>query len=479
MDWHGSVSCFLRDDTRELILEGALNAGKTTAALWKIRTFCFDHPGIKCLIARYAAGDTTTLLCPAWEAICQRAGESPVWHAEEEYYGFPNASRVYAFGLLSPERGRRYAKVRGWDGAVIHIDQAEELPPDLILELLGRPRQQGYPHQVIFTPNPMSVNDALSKMFPIDNHIPHRHYYSVSLDDNAHNLEPGTVEALKRAYPPSHAKHRTLILGLRGLNVIGDPVYGAHLDRPGAFRRDLHVRPLTYNPKVILHEGFDFGLHHPCWLIGQQPYAGGWHLLGGILGRDLYLDEFLPLVKRYRAQWFPTMVGIQTCCDPAGSHENSQGIRANGLMLLKEAGFDAVFRENSNAPDVRAATIERIAAHMLRRSVLGDEAFSITADPSRFLVIAVDGVREENVLADGCEAGYVWDPLPVSVGSKQVRRPKKDDWYDHFQNILEYLELNFGADRPTQEARAKRDAERKRQQPAPMSSRGSQGWMGG
>jgi hypothetical protein len=32
----------------------------------------------------------------------------------------------------------------------------------------------------------------------------------------------------------------------------------------------------------------------------------------------------------------------------------------------------------------------------------------------------------------------------VSVGSKQVRKPKKDGWFEHGQNCHEYLEVNFG-----------------------------------
>jgi hypothetical protein len=32
----------------------------------------------------------------------------------------------------------------------------------------------------------------------------------------------------------------------------------------------------------------------------------------------------------------------------------------------------------------------------------------------------------------------------VSVSNKQVRKPKKDGWYEHGQNCAEYLELTFG-----------------------------------
>ncbi len=45
------------------------------------------------------------------------------------------------------------------------------------------------------------------------------------------------------AYPPEHAKHRSVILGKRGLNVTGTPVY------KGMFRRDVHVGQPAYNPQ--------------------------------------------------------------------------------------------------------------------------------------------------------------------------------------------------------------------------------------
>jgi hypothetical protein len=33
----------------------------------------------------------------------------------------------------------------------------------------------------------------------------------------------------------------------------------------------------------------------------------------------------------------------------------------------------------------------------------------------------------------------------VSVGSKQMRKPKKDGWHEHPMNVVEYLEANFGS----------------------------------
>jgi len=474
MRWRGPISQFLQDPTAEIDLEGALNCGKTTGALWKIRNATIAQPGIWWYLARFADGDTTTKLCPAWEAICHQSGEVPTWHSEELYYQFSNGSRVYAFGLKAPDHLSRYAKLRGLGVGGIYIDQAEELPADFSGELRARLRQPGYTHQLLFSPNPPNVTHWLAKEFPEENTIPGRRYYSVSLYDNAHNLPPETIVALERAYAPEHAKHRSVILGKRGLNVTGEPVYG------GAFRRSLHVRPVAYRPEAVLLESFDFGKHHPCVVFAQQPYHGGLHLLGGIQGQDLFLEDFLPIVGQYRAHWFPEGSGRQTCCDPAGAHASSQGVRYTAVDILREHGWRPVWKEHANAPDVRAAMVERLAGHMRRRSGSG-EAFAIESDPAKWLLVSQERPSPWAFLADGCEAGYVWDEHYVSVGSKQVRKPKKDGWFEHGQNCLEYLELNFGADQGTaEEVERKRQAAQRRQaaQGSGPGIGGPTAWMG-
>jgi hypothetical protein len=155
----------------------------------------------------------------------------------------------------------------------------------------------------------------------------------------------------------------------------------------------------------------------------------------------MYLEDFLPLVFQNRREWFPNPVEIRTCCDPAGAADNSHGVRSNGLLVLKAHGFHPRFDKNSNAPDVRLAMIERSAGHMRRRTPQG-EAFQI--QPDRWLRASTDAIVPWRFLADGFEAGYVWDDHFVSVGSKQIRKPKKDGWFEHGQNCHEYLELNFG-----------------------------------
>lgn len=456
MKWVGPVADFFVDQTRHVDLEGAIRSGKTTAALHKVLDSALQHPGINWLICRYSDEDTKTKLKPVWEKLCFDAGVPITWRPDGKYYELANGSKVYCFGLKAQDLTLRYSKFRGITLACIYNDQTEELPYDVYEELSGRLSQPGYPQQIILTPNPTDDNHWLATRFPENNRMVGHRYYRVSLYDNAHNLAPETIQGLEMTYPVGHAKHRPMLLGQRGVNVIGRPVYGA-LDarepESAAFQRDRHVRPLAMDPNLPLYESIDFGKHHPCVVWAQiTPYAE-LHLLGGILGWNLDLKTFAPIVQQYRQTWFSGYLQLQTCCDPAGSHDNSQGLPENGVSVLRDLGFAPTWEPDSNSPAIRAAMIERIASYMRRRGPRG-EAFGI--HPERWMRISPMEARPHAFLADACEAGYVWDAHFVSVGSKQIRKPKKDGFFEHGMNCLEYIEHNFGGAQPTEEQAMRR-----------------------
>ena len=346
--------------------------------------------------------------------------------------------RAPTSGLKAQDAQTRYAKFRGLTLARAYIDQAEEVPRDIYHELKARLSQKDMPHQIVITPQAVEETHWIAKEFPTDNSIPHRCYLPLSVYDNAHNLDAETIRNLEETYPLGHPKRQTLIEGRRGMNVIGDPVYG------GAFNRRLHVRPIAFNKDLPLEEAIDFGKHHPCWVARQVDPFGAVLVLGGVQGEDLFLDDFMRTVTRYREEWFPGVTELKTCCDPAGSHQSSQGLRQNGVEILRAhypPGHRVQFRDNSNAPDVRLAMIEELARAMRQRTSTG-EAFGI--DDRRWLLVSAGrGVSTWTFYADGCESGYVWDAHMISVNHKPMRHPQKDGWYEHAQNCAEYLQLNF------------------------------------
>lgn len=450
LTFQGVHATLLADTSEEIDAEGALSSGKTTVCLWKVRQSCADHPGIHWYVGRYSDSDTQQKLRPAAELVFDQfdPGDIPSYEAREKSYRFANGSKIFAFGLKAPDAMSRYAKLRGLGVAGIYLDQGEELPGDIAKELRARLRQPGYPHQLLLSPNPMDDESWLAKEFPENNADPSRKYYSISLYDNAHNLSPDTIRRIERAYPPTHAKYRTMVMGRRGVNVIGDPVYES------TFNRLLHVRPLMERLSEPILCVILCGKSYPTALFAQQPYAGGWSILAGIQGVSLFLQDFLPLVVQYAAKWFGDHRPLQLCTDgsttdAADRYTLAQLIRSHKLPGLRQ-------RANSNAPDVRLAMIERLAAYMRKRNADGQEAFGINADPDRWIRVKREGVFAKDFLADALEAGYVWNEHPISVGNKELRQPKADDMHEHAGFALELLELNFAAGMLTREQRDQR-----------------------
>lgn len=442
MRWAGKHSAALLDQTtRELDIEGAVRAGKTTCCLWREFNAFLEHPGIFGLLARWTDTGVYGLVLPIWRQICEQAGVRLIWHSDEEYDELPNGQRMYVRGLKSQDQTLRYSKFRGLTLARVYIDQAEEVPHDVYLELAARLSQPGYPHQITISPQSVADDHWIAKEFPEDNRfLPHRKLIQLSVFDNQHNLSLEVIPALQRLYPPEHPQHRTLLLGKRGLNVIGEPVY------KGAFVRAIHEGVAEYDPRLALEMALDFGKHHPCVVFRQRSPLGQVRFLGGILGQNLYLDDFLDIVVNHRSQWFPHPVELKECCDPAGAADTSHGTEG-AVKALRARGMQPVYVPDSNSPLVRLAMVERMAGYMRERAADRLEKFMISKS-DRWLRVSAESVVIDRFLADGFEAGYVWSPHTVSVNNKQVRMPKKDGWYEHGQNCAEYLEANFGSEPP-------------------------------
>jgi len=424
---------------------------------------CHQYPGINWLIARWTDDGVEKTLKPSWRERCDKSGTSIRWNGNEGYDELDNGSRVYITGLKAQDQTLRYAKFRGKTLAGVYIDQAEEIPErDIYLELCARLSQRGYPHQIIITPQSVEEDHWIADEFPIDNLPPERAYYPLSIHDNAHNLDDEVIPNLLRLYPPGHSQHAPLVLGQRGSTVIGDPVYA------GAFRREIHEAPCGYDARLALEIGLDFGKHHPCVVMRQVTPSGQTRYLGGILGHDLNLDPFLEQVLRYVNLWFPDPLETRWCCDPAGVN-NPIGVDMGAM--LKAHGIMARHMDDANMPTVRLGCIEAMSARMRKRDLAGNEAFLVARNEERWLQISHRSVTIRRMLAEAFQFGYVWDKNMVSVGSKQMRKPKKDGWHEHPMNVVEYLEANFGSAAPKPKPVEKAVS-------IPRALTGSTGWMG-
>lgn len=472
----------IQSSARFTDIEGAFRSAKTWSALIAIRLECEQHPGkpelrgtdtfagsgIRWAIARWTEDDLHQKLIPDYRQVCALL-HLPVgeWNSRENCFDLPNGSRVYAVHLKTSQVANRYAKIRGLTVAGFYIDQLEEVPEDVYEEAALRLSQPGFPQRMLVTPNPVPETHWIARKWPVKNTRQDHAYFSLSIWDNAHNLAPETIRAAETLYPEGHPARRTKLEGRRGLDVRGTPVY------VGAFSRSRHVTPVAFTPELALLESYDYGFHHPAVVFGQTAPWGWLRILGGIMGQDLHLDEFLPIVERYRAKWFSHEVDgqlvaptfIQSCGDPAGANENSQGLRGKPISLLRgwyrEHGKASVvpqFKPSANHPEHRRAAIDTAATYMRHQSLKGKECFLV--DPERWVLATRTEVglieeRYDSFFVDGLELGYVLEGdarHSTRLGTFHV--PVKDGWFEHGQNCFEYLMQQFVPELPAASARA-------------------------
>lgn len=445
LTFHGIHAHFLDDDTPEIDLEGARECGKTWVDCAKIIRRCVQFPGMQWYFGRYTDDDTLKLLRPVFHKVVGLEGIGSVeWDSHDSAYHFPQVgelqSKVFMHGLKAQTLERELSKVRGLDKHAVLVDQAEELPQKVSEELRFATRQPGnYPRQLIFSPNPCTEDHYLADQFPDEclfgadpahNRFPHRRYYRLSIYDNRHNLQPGELGKIEAMYPPTHARYKSLVLGLRGVNVFGVACYG------GAFMRETHLGSADYDARRPVLEAIQHGQHHPTWLAAQRNYWGGLRVLSSVMGKRLSLDEFLPIVQEYRSASFKGATFL-TCTDPP---PDSGSVRFTNINILQDHGFTPTWRPNAVSPDVREAVIQSLTRQMRKPT---REGFLISDDVDRFVMASRDLRKASSFLIDGLESAYVWDDHLVSVANKRVRQPKQDEWVEGAQRCLENIQVNF------------------------------------
>jgi hypothetical protein len=425
---------FMRADWQKhrfVDLEGAIRSGKSTPLVWRIIDYAITYPGIKMMLSRWTGDALEMQLKPKFYEECPREILGN-WNAKQEYQEFTNGSLVYMRSLKSADDAARYSKFAGLTLGVVGVDQPEELPADIYHALKGRLSQPGYPQQMLLTPNPPAPNHWLADEFPEDNHIEGHLYICTSVYDNREHIGDNYIRELERDYPAGHVLRRRFIEGRRGLAIEGTAVYGR------VFSRSIHAREIEFMPDYPLIESWDFGQKHPAVTWHQFLPWGHWNILGEYMGTRQFIDEAVPAVAQMRAELFPGLSTIRVCCDPAGADKQGHGIRQTAvdvlnahLRMLYGADVGARFVTGANRPEKREYCIQQISNHM---SHLVQGRPALVVHPRCEITI------------DGFEAGYIFDDRVLAhAAMPNIRKAKKDGYYDHLQNTVEYAALTYGS----------------------------------
>src|SRR5262249_32816918 len=145
-----------------------------------------------------------------------------------------------------------------------------------------------------------------------------------------------------------------------------------------------------------LCEAWDFGTLHPCVTWCQFWPTGVLAALGGVMGIDLDLEQYAPIVAEYRALWFPGLVPalLTQTCDPAGAISNAQGAQT-GVTILRSFGIYPRVVDNANHPPVKAAAIETTVGYLSRSLPDGSPCFVMNP---RFVIVSAGERLERPVL---------------------------------------------------------------------------------
>lgn len=409
--------------------EGAIRSGKSTAAGLKAWLRALNEPGIYGLAARWKQQDVDGQLRALWRSVGEWFPSElhPRWNAQEECYEFANGSRVYFKSLKASEETGRYSKFRGLTLAYVWLEQAEEIPEDIYVELKGRLSQPGYDKQILLTPNPVDEDHWIAEHFPTESAKPNHRYITSDVYSNRAVLGDEVIAGFEEDYPDGHPKRRTLIHGLRGVNVIGKPVYDGYFSLS-------QVRPVAFNPDYELLEAWDFGHSFPAVLWAQYlAPEDRLHILGAVQGRDMFLEDFAPIALEIREEWFRFALP-QTWCDPSGETGN-QGIKQTAMQTLRD-GFDipVLPAEKANDPVVRDKAIQTVSSLMWRRR--------FAVHPQCLELVRVNGRierRPTKLVVSALSVGYVWDERKNVKSNPNIRSPRKQTRYDHTMNCLEYI----------------------------------------
>ncbi|MEQ1727427.1 MAG: hypothetical protein ABL982_03525 [Vicinamibacterales bacterium] len=463
---------------RFCIIEGAMRASKTWGCLIILRLRLEEYPGIGMCMSRWIDGDLWNKLVPDYRKVCDWLGlPVGVWNAKEERFDFDNGSYLHVMAMRSAQLATAFSKPRGLTVAQVYVSQLEEVPRDVAREWMQRLSQPGYPQQFFADANPVHDGHWIASDWPEDNSRANYFYVSASIYDNEHNLDPGTIAAAEEMYPPDHPMRPSKLLGKRGASSEGDPVYG------GYFHPSLHVDPLVeaWKHAPILC-GWDFGAKHPAVSVAQVLPWGAFHSLGAIMGDNVMLEWFAPQVMAILKRWFPEHIdaeghlSVLHCGDPAGGHRNSQGVTMNAVKTLAGLTLDETGRDTgrgihlSTIPDsndlrVRYACVQAIGGYMLRsaRPFEGDEPASfkqgVHARPAfrlkpRGILLSMKAgkpvEKSVSLLEQAFGGGYVWDDSFHGIGNlANIRRPKKDGFFEHGMNASEYIAHHHARARPT------------------------------
>jgi hypothetical protein len=332
------------------------------------------------------------------------------------------------------------AFVRGFEPTSAHFYEVDQLPPNIITNMVGRfgrypnaqmlGRQPDYRTYAVADYNAPDIDNWTVKAFDEEATPGYKLYRQPSaLSPNAENLanlKPGYYQelAILNATNPRWVKR---FLEVKyGPSDAGDPVFPEYSD-------DLHLSmaPLSAVPGRGIYLGFDQGLRHPAMVVLQQLSSGQFVVLGECVPGRMNARRFAELCRQLIADIAPGQPVLGAWSDPAGFDGADTEAGDLAWSEIVAVTLDIVLAPApSNEPDVRLTAVR-------------DELTFLVDPPHVAGLVLSRGACP--MLRKGFVSHYFYQRR--AIDAQQVRLPEKNlhaNPHDALQYVLLGIKGRYG-----------------------------------
>lgn len=383
---------------------GAVRAGKTKAGVWEGIDLSMKYPGNVGLISRKTyreLKDTTE------RSFFQECPERMIkdYKKSEDRVILINSSEIFFRSLDSID------KIKSLELGWWFLDEVTEIEEEYARMLESRLSLKKVPeHRGWVCTNPPNIDHWLYRDYVLRKDSNYQ-LIKANTYDNRENLPPGYIENLEKSYDPLWV--RKYLEGEFGYDLKGKAVYYG-------FKSNIHRAKLSAVSGRTIVRGWDFGFHHPCVVMGQVDLDGRLNILKCVMGTDIYIQDFAPVILNLSNTWFSGF-DFKDYGDPAGSFKKDTSF--NTIKILKDQfHVDVEYSNSKIKPGVD------LINQKMNTLIGGKPAIMVNDDETT------------NVIAEILQGAYYY--------KANEEEPYKDGYYEHPADALRYLVINLFGNKP-------------------------------
>ena len=405
-DWYKpgpSIAAFHQSRVRTRVLVGARGSGKTTAHAVDATGHGWHNSGGKIYILRKTQESNESTTLDTYEEAFKQCGSAYVdtglslFKKMEggKHFRIPSAEavRLYNAFLLTkpnktqllqwldtignrfcsfihfagvPDAGKRDTRFRGYECSMLILVEADQLTEEDYLMAICCLRWKDAhgrfieDYSCIIDTNPPGTKHWIA-VLEAESALGHRtdiQFWHIPTEENAHNLRPGYVDEIKRAYARRPALYKRMVLGQYADAFEGDPVLWA-------FSEEHAYDDLPWPRGAYLIRGWDFGTTQALTFAAYWEDNGDeywWDLLEFYAtGSDVERQSrrCWELTREVFPFWNDRSVcsGVFDACDPAGNARTDKG---RSLDVLATHGIFPKFSTKHRSLQLTIAAYNRL-----------------------------------------------------------------------------------------------------------------------